>query len=235
MIVHIVFLKRVKEMKMRKNVFSVSYFLIFAVCCLNGLAAGVEYDSGTSSGRSDSLVVSFSNVDDIADAWVLNTALLGSDSFQPAVRAEWRGSDAQASGDIGNKLRVGDNYIIITLFNKVYRGFSFNSSGGKYKADISVTHNGSRVYSKSLHQDFNRKELVFATFLKATKNRDGSIAVSQNLSDYEEIAMRSLVEEVLEPHLMDSTGDAKVDYGSALKKLASNPQIMGILGGKNSE
>ena len=176
--------------------------------------------------NADILSLAFSGVDDVADAWIINKDTVKSDAWQPALRAEWNGKkDGAASANIAQHLVVGENYLVLTLLNKVYKGKSSKSSGGKYQANMLLQRNGKTVYEKSLYKDHNESEVVFVGFLKVTLSRRGKITVSESFTKVEEKALQALVGQILQPYLIKTTGGGEVCLAQEIARLMGDQQI----------
>jgi hypothetical protein len=166
------------------------------------------------------LFVILNDVDDIGDIWVFNEFTLGTDYFSPVLRAEWAVADASAQADLTRHLDEGVNYVVFTLFNKEYEGYSVEKSGGKFRCTVEFFMDGKRFYNRRLYQDFNKKALIFSTVLRVDL-KNGLLKVMP-MDAEEKTRIMDVVENGLAKLLRRTAGDARVDWQSTVVRAIKN-------------
>lgn len=219
----------------QRTFYALALFVLTAVVLLGQGCATVQepyvgYDfyrhpSTPLEGRQ--LFVIMNDIDDIGDVWVFNEYTLGTEYFSPVVRAEWAVADASAQADLTRHLDDGVNYVVFTLFNKVYEGYSMEKSGGKFRCTVEFFMDGKRFYNRRLYQDFNKKALIFSTVLRVDL-KDGMLRVVP-MSAEEKTRITDVVENGLAKLLHRTSGEARVDWeGTVVRTIKNDPEFKRI-------
>lgn len=213
-----------------KNGFGKLLIVVLFVCVIGVQACSsmrepwVGFDFIRNPGASpqgQKLTCHLKEVDDIGDIWVLNSATFKSGYFSPALRAKWRNINGNAKGDLTGRLGMGSNYVVFTLFNRVYSGPSVLKTGGKYQAEISIYLDNSLVYSKELYGDYNKRSLIFASAMKVEVHPGGMIRIGE-LNQEEELRLMDVVRTGIAPVLHETAGDAHIDWPATVVKIILN-------------
>ena len=171
------------------------------------------------------LTCALSEVDDIADVWIINALTYKTGYFSPAVRAEWRNFEGRAAGDLTRHLDRGTNYIVFTLFNKVYEGPSLYKTGGKYKCRFQLLLDNRLIYEKNLLQTFNEKRLIFAAVFKADYGEGGLVSMVPLTGEEKEQLMK-VVRTGIARVLHETSDTAIVDWNNVVNKvIAGTPGL----------
>ncbi|MEW6265507.1 MAG: hypothetical protein AB1641_20730 [Thermodesulfobacteriota bacterium] len=183
--------------------------------------------AGQMEGRK--LTAEISEVDDLGDVWVINGFTMKNEQFSPVLRAEWLNVDGQAQGDLTRYLDQGLNYVVFTLFNKVFKGWSPAKSGGKYRCNFKLYLDDALVYQKKLYKDYNEEALIFAAIFKVEGAREGRLKVL-SLSEEERTRLMNIVQGPM-ARLLHSTADvADFDWSvSGFRTVIADPEMKKLL------
>jgi hypothetical protein len=99
-----------------------------------------------------------------------------------ALSCAWQsgGSHGTASGDIGQHLTEGDNYVIFVLYNKVYEA-PFFLAGGKWSYTFELSKNGAAVWSQHNRVNKNTRGIKFWKVFKVNVSSTGRLTVDDDI------------------------------------------------------
>lgn len=152
---------------------------------------------------TDSINISFSNVDDTGIAIVWN-----GNGASTVAQCEWSsgGNHGHAQENVANYLTKGRNYIMFVLYNKVYDGGMF-FAGGKWSGDMSIDKNGRTFWQNSQYKRENTRGIKYWKVIMADVSSDGTVELSEDVPS-DELGMLQKVMPDLEAALNAGSGIA---------------------------
>lgn len=178
---------------------------------------------GNLEGRK--LSCSVSEVDDLGDVWVVNSFTLKNGRFSPVLRAEWQNLDGHAEADLTRFLENGPNYVIFTLFNKVYKGWSPMGSGGKFRCNFQLFLDNKVVYRVKHYRDYNEKRLIFAVIFKVDALSDNRLRLTP-LTEEERYKAMDVVQTSITKILYETSDEANIDWSAGgARVIVQDPEV----------
>lgn len=222
--------RKISSRLIRSLIFMTCFMLCQACASTREPWLGFDFYRNTGPQETGTQLYAFiTDVDDIADLWIINNASLEQTFFSSILRAEWQYGEGRAEEDVTRHLDYGVNYLIFTLFNKKYKGVSIYGEGGKFMCDFSLYLDGKKIYRKKLLQNFNDKKLIIASIFKIRLNQDGKIWFDV-LTEEEKKKMMDVVHNNLAGVLHETSNDVDLNLNHAIyKSVVQDPDARRIL------
>ncbi len=129
---------------------------------------------------TDSIEISMTNVDDVG--YVIVGNIKAKKPFTIVAKCQWRSflSPGSVRKNINKHLKLGTNYIIFVIYNKVYNGGVY-FPGGKWSGNMNLFKNGVSVWHQDKLVRGNKRGLKYWEVIKANVAKNGIVSISEKI------------------------------------------------------